>query len=57
MLIYVLNASGEPLMPTQRTNHIKRLLNKGKARIVSKTPYVVQLKPKMSPKVTLHYKI
>ncbi len=44
MLIYVLNASGKPLMPTQRTNHIKRLLNKSKARIVSKTPYVVQLK-------------
>jgi 5-methylcytosine-specific restriction endonuclease McrA len=44
MLIYILNASGKPLMPTQRTNHIKRLLNKGKARIISKTPYVVQLK-------------
>ncbi len=44
MLIYILNASGKPLMPTQRTNHIKRLLNKGKARIVSKIPYVVQLK-------------
>lgn len=43
-LIYILNASGKPLMPTQRSNHIKRLLNKGKARIVSKTPYVVQLK-------------
>ena len=44
MLTYILDASGKPLMPTQRTNHIKRLLDKGKARIVSKTPYVVQLK-------------
>ncbi len=44
MLIYVLSASGKPLMPTQRTNHIKRLLNKGKARIVSKMPFVIQLR-------------
>ncbi len=44
MLIYVLSASGKPLMPTERTNHIKRLLNKGKARIVTHTPYTVQLK-------------
>ena len=44
MLIYVQSASGKPLMPTTRTNHIRRLLNKGKARIVSKVPYVVQLR-------------
>ena len=44
MLAYILSASGKPLMPTRRTNHITRLLNKGKACIVSKTPYVVQLK-------------
>ena len=44
MLIYVLSASGRPLMPTERHGHIKRLLNRGKARIVTKVPFTVQLK-------------
>ena len=44
MLIYIISKSGYPLMPTERTNHVQRLLNKGKARIVSKVPYTVQLK-------------
>ena len=44
MLIYVLSASGKPLMPTKRTGHIKRLLNCGRARIVTKVPFTVQLK-------------
>ena len=44
MFIYILDASGKPLMPTQRANHIKRLLNKGKARIISKVPFTVQLR-------------
>ena len=44
MLIYIISKSGHPLMPTERDNHVQRLLNKGKARIVSKVPYTVQLK-------------
>ena len=44
MQIYILSVSGKPLMPTRRKNHIQRLLNRGKARIVSKKPYTVQLK-------------
>ena len=43
-IIYVRSASGKPLMPTTRKRHIMKLLNTGKARIVSKIPYVVQLK-------------
>lgn len=42
--IYVLSADGEPLMPTRRRGHVKRLLNRGKARIVSHVPFVIQLK-------------
>ena len=42
--VYVLSASGEPLMPTARAGHVRRLLNKGKARIVSHVPFVIQLK-------------
>ena len=46
MIVYVISATGKPLMPTRRTGHIERLLNNGKARIISKVPYVVQLKYK-----------
>ena len=42
--IYVLAADGDPLMPTIRKGHVKRLLNRGKARIVSHVPFVIQLK-------------
>ena len=44
MLIYILDASGKPLMPTRRIGHIKRLSNRGMARIVTKVPFTVQLK-------------
>ncbi|MCR5776058.1 MAG: RRXRR domain-containing protein [Lachnospiraceae bacterium] len=44
MFIYILDASGRPLMPTRRTGHIRRLLNRGMARIVTKAPFTVQLK-------------
>ena len=43
-IIYVRSASGKPLMPTRRKRHITKLLNTGKARIVSKIPFVVQLR-------------
>ena len=42
--IYVLSADGDPLMPTRRRGHVKRLLNRGKARIVLHVPFVIQLK-------------
>lgn len=44
--IYVLSASGKPLMPTLRKGHVRRLLNTGKARIASHVPFVIQLKYK-----------
>ena len=44
--IYVLDEDGYPLMPTRRQGHVRRLLNKGKARIVSHVPFVIQLKYK-----------
>ena len=42
--IYILSKSGKPLMPTKRKRHVKRLLDKGRARIASHVPFVVQLK-------------
>lgn len=42
--IYVISASGQPLMPTTRQGHVRWLLNAGKARITSHVPYTIQLK-------------
>ena len=42
--IYVISASGKPLMPTTRQGHVRRLLNAGKARITCHVPFVIQLK-------------
>ena len=42
--IYVLSHDGHPLMPTTRRRHVKKLLNSGKARIASHTPFTIQLK-------------
>ncbi|MBO6307814.1 MAG: HNH endonuclease [Oribacterium sp.] len=44
MLIYILDISGRPLMPTTRAGHTRRLLDRGKARIATKVPFTVQLK-------------
>lgn len=42
--IYVISELGQPLMPTTRQGHVRRLLNAGKARIASHVPYTIQLK-------------
>ena len=42
--IYVISKSGKPLMPTKRAAHIMKLLKKGMARVLSRKPFVVQMK-------------
>ena len=42
--IYVLAPDGRPLMPTKRRRHVRRLLDKGKARITRHVPFTIQLK-------------
>lgn len=42
-MVYVLNKDGQPLMPTNRHGKVKRLLNDGKARVVQKCPFIIQL--------------
>ena len=37
--VYVISASGKPLMPTTRCGHIRGLLNAGKARVVEREPF------------------
>lgn len=43
-IVYVLNKSGEPLMPTKKLGKIKRLLKSGKAVAVNNNPFTIRLK-------------
>ena len=47
--IYVLGTDGKPQMPTKRKRHVLKLLNTGKARIVEKVPFTIQLKYENNP--------
>ena len=42
-VVYVLSASGKPLMPTTRCGHVRILLKEGKARVVERNPFTIQL--------------
>lgn len=42
-MVYVLSKEGNPLMPTKRHGKVRHLLNQGKAKIVKKTPFTIQL--------------
>ena len=48
--IYVLSCDGHPLMSTTRRRHVKKLLDSGKAKIISHTPFTIQLKHKTEEK-------
>ena len=43
MFVYVLNSSGQPLMPTQRCGKVRRMLKSKRAIIVNYDPFVIQL--------------
>lgn len=42
-LVYVLNVNGKPLMPTHRLGKVRHLLKDGKAKIVNRSPFTIQL--------------
>ncbi len=42
-MVYVLNVEGRPLMPTGRHGHVRRMLRDGKARVVRRCPFTIQL--------------
>ena len=42
-MVYVLNNDGQPLMPTERHGKVRRLLKSGKAKVVKKYPFTIQL--------------
>ena len=43
MVVYVLSKSGKKLMPTRRYGKVRRLLKTGKARVISRRPFAIQL--------------
>ena len=42
-MVYVLDRSGRPLMPTKRHGNVRRMLDAGKAKVVRRTPFTIQL--------------
>ena len=42
-MVYVLNIDGQPLMPTTRHGKVKHLLREGKAKVVKRCPFTIQL--------------
>ena len=42
-MVYVLNINGQPLMPTTRHGKVKHLIREGKAKVVKRCPFTIQL--------------
>ena len=42
-LVYVISKTGKPLMPTKRHGKVKHLLRENKARVITRTPFTIQL--------------
>ena len=42
-MVYVLNKDGQPLMPTNRHGKVRHLLKEGKAKVVKRCPFTIQL--------------
>lgn len=42
-MVYVLNRNGQPLMPTERYGKVRRMLKSGKAKVVNRCPFTIQL--------------
>lgn len=42
-MVYVIGKDGKPLMPIRRHGKVRRLLNSGRAKVVSRDPFTIQL--------------
>ena len=42
-MVYVLSENGQPLMPTTRYGKVRRMLNSGRAQVVKRCPFTIQL--------------
>lgn len=42
-MVYILSKSGQPIIPTKNHAKVRLLLNSGKAKVVKRTPFTIQL--------------
>lgn len=42
-MVYVLNINGHSLMPTERFSKVRRMLRDGKAKVIKRCPFTIQL--------------
>lgn len=42
-MVYVLSKEGNPIMPTKRHGKVRHLLKQGRAKVVKRTPFTIQL--------------
>lgn len=42
-MVYVLNQNGQPLMPTRRYGKVRRMLTSGRAKVIRRCPFTIQL--------------
>lgn len=42
-MVYIINKDGHPLMPTSRHGKVRHLLKEGKAKVVKRCPFTIQL--------------
>ena len=42
-MVYIIDIDNNPLMPTERHGHVRRLLRDGKACVVKRTPFTIKL--------------
>lgn len=42
-MVYVISKQGHPLMPTKRYGFVRRTLKQGKAKVVKRCPFTIQL--------------
>ena len=42
-MVYVISQNGQPLMPTDRHGKVRHLLKDGKAKVVKRCPFTIQL--------------
>ena len=42
-MVYVLDKGGKPLMPTERHGKVRHMIEDGRARVVKRTPFTIQL--------------
>lgn len=43
MFVYVLSKDGKPLMPTKKLGKVRHMLKDGRAKVVQRTPFTIQL--------------